>query len=127
MVRTALALIATSLGIAALAPQPAFAQAHDKVLIIYGNDKCPTSNGEEIVVCKTEPESERFRDPLRDKRSANDSKRQAENAASAGVGAAEIGSCSAVGSGGASGCFNQAVEKARAENKANGTDTAVKF
>src|ERR1700760_4458084 len=55
-----------ALGLAAmgpLAPRPAFAQQEDKVLIIYGDDPCPSSAGQEIVVCARKPESERFRIP----------------------------------------------------------------
>ena len=35
---------------------PAFAQQADRVLVIFGNDKCPTNaSGEEIVVCSRRP------------------------------------------------------------------------
>ena len=38
-------------------------------LIVYGEDPCPQSEGEEIVVCARRPESERYRIPkkLREK------------------------------------------------------------
>ncbi len=129
MVRTVLALAATVLGLAALAPPPAFAQARDKVLIIYGNDKCPVSNGEEIVVCVRKKESDRYRIPeeLRDsfKGARPTWADRAQSIEYAGRGGTQ--SCSPVGPGGASGCYNQIVRQARAENKENGADTAVKF
>ena len=57
----ALALLA----MAAPAPfaAPALAQRQERVLTIFGKDPCPTSNGEEIVVCRRLPEGERYRIP----------------------------------------------------------------
>ena len=34
-------------------------------LTVYGNDPCPKGEGDEIVVCAREPESERYRIPKR--------------------------------------------------------------
>jgi hypothetical protein len=46
------------------APLPALAQSSDRVLVIFGKDKCPTdSTGNEIVVCSRRPEAERYRIP----------------------------------------------------------------
>ena len=132
MVRTALMLATAAAGVALVAPQPAHAQARDRVLIIYGDDKCPESNGEEIVVCRRQPESERYRDPLRNQRSEGSMPRQAELAASPGVNGTGVnptgvGSCSATGPGGASGCFKAAAQKARQENKEKGEEPAIHF
>lgn len=96
-----------------LMPAAAQAQtaAQNSVLVIYGDDKCPTnSNGDEIVVCQRLHESERFRLPksLRDQ----GIKPQAESWATRSqdaltTGATGTGSCSAVGAGGATGCHGK--------------------
>jgi hypothetical protein len=101
---------------------PAFAQTSQPgVLLIYGKDKCPTNeNGEEIVVCRRLDESERFRIP-QDLREA-DVKPQNESWAVRAQGALDtgktgIGSCSTVGPGGGTGCFGQAAQQCRVENR----------
>ena len=52
--------------------QPAAAQdtgpvgpANEKInqVIVYGNDKCPEANGDEILVCAVLPEGDRYRVP----------------------------------------------------------------
>lgn len=97
---------------------PAAAQPSDNVLIIYGNDPCPTSNGEEIVVCARLPESERYRIPeaLRETRElpADLSWRQRAQALEY-VGATGIQSCSPAGPGGFTGCTQELLRAARAE------------
>ena len=130
MVRTALALGAAAVGLSFLAPQPASAQARDKVLIIYGDDKCPQSSGEEIVICARKPESERYRIPeeLRDDRSQGRSAGWADRVSSMEyVGKTGTQSCSPVGAGGASGCRMKMVKQAREEDRENGQEPAVKF
>lgn len=130
MVRTALALAALAVGSAMLVPQPAQAQARDKVLIIYGDDKCPTSNGEEIVVCARKPESERYRIPeeLRESNLKGRNATWADRASSIEyVGRSGAGSCSPTGPGGATGCFNRMMRQAREENREKGQEPAVKF
>jgi hypothetical protein len=101
---------------------PAFAQtAQPGVLLIYGKDKCPTNeNGEEIVVCRRLDEAERYRIPqdLRE----GEVKPQQESWAvrqkdALNTGGTGIGSCSAVGPGGATGCFAQQAAQTRAENR----------
>ncbi len=106
---------------AALLPViPAAAQTGEKVLIIYGDDSCPTSNGEEIVVCARKPESERYRIPqelreaAKDKAPPNwtDRARQLEY-----VGRSGTSSCSADGAGGWTGCWSKLMREARDERK----------
>lgn len=114
---------------AALLAAPAFAQeaplaaqGGERInqLIVYGDDPCPPSTDEEITVCARKPDSERYRIPedLRD--DPNDPRNQtwSERATELQyVGRTGIGSCSPVGPGGASGCFNEIVRQARAERE----------
>jgi hypothetical protein len=108
---------------ALLAAAPAAAQApaaEPKIstMIIYGDDVCPPSTDDTIVICAKKPESERYRIPEILRGDPNDPKNQAwaERATALEyAGRSGIGSCSPVGPGGASGCFNQIVREARAE------------
>ncbi|MDQ4087517.1 MAG: hypothetical protein M3177_05855 [Pseudomonadota bacterium] len=131
------ALSATFLAGTALAQQPgvpspeaaAAASAQDAAigpeddprvnqLIIYGDDPCPPSTNEEIIVCARLPESDRYRIPpdLRENPEAPANQSWTSRAVELSyVGATGIGSCSPAGSGGSIGCFNQIVQQARAE------------
>ncbi|GAA0736038.1 hypothetical protein [Sphingomonas japonica] len=120
--------------IAALAvpmlPAPAAAQnaVQDGVLVIYGQDRCPTNaDGEEIVVCVRRGEAERFRIPqeLRQLEVTPQNEAWAERVESTfDAGDSGIGSCSAVGVGGASGCFGQAAARNKALRKEAERDAA---
>lgn len=109
-----------------LAPGAAHAQnaVQNGVLIIYGNDKCPTNkNGEEIVVCQRLDEGERFRIPknIRDNTPSEPQKGQSWAVRSQDAlttGSFGTGSCSAVGAGGGTGCFVKQATAARAERRA---------
>jgi len=103
--------------------------AQNGVLLIYGDDKCPTNdNGEEIVVCQRLDEAERFRIPksLRDQTGrpqANESWAvRSEDALDAGR--TGTGSCSTVGANGSTGCFVRQATKARAESRARRDEAA---
>lgn len=88
-------------------------------LIVYGDDKCPESTGDEITVCARLDESERYRIP--------ESLRQLEgpqNEAWANkvksfetVGAFGPLSCTPVGAGGELGCTAKMIEAAYAEKR----------
>ncbi len=107
-------------GVAAL-PAPALAQdARTSEIIVYGTDPCPRSTDDEVVVCARKPESERYRIPERLRTSGSRQARQswARNAKSfETVGASGINSCSAVGPGGHTGCLQQIIDQARAEQR----------
>jgi hypothetical protein len=107
----------------AAAPSPATAQAaapEPKIsqVIVYGKDSCPQSSEDTIVICAKKPESERYRIPevLRGNPNAPQNQAWAERATALEyAGRSGIGSCSPVGAGGFTGCFNQLVREARAE------------
>lgn len=97
------------------APIPALAQ--DRILTIFGNDKCP-----ENTICVRAKESERYRIPkdLREdpiiapKNQSWAAKAQSTLDAGAKTG---TGSCSAVGPGGYTGCFAEQARAAKAERQ----------
>jgi hypothetical protein len=122
----ALLLAAAGAG-ALLAAAPAAAQgaaaapaAEPKIstMIVYGDDACPPSTDDTIIVCARKAEKERYRIPEALRGDPNDPTNQAWATRAQALeyaGRGGIGSCSPVGPGGASGCFNQIVRQARAE------------
>ena len=107
-------------GLAAL-PGAAVAQASGNVseIIVYGNDPCPRSTDDEVVVCARKPETERYRIPERFRSGGPRQTREAwANKARAleTAGATGINSCSPVGPGGFTGCLTQVIRQARAES-----------
>jgi len=95
-------------------------------LIIYGNDTCPQSSDPNVItVCATLPEGDRYRVPPSLRNNPNDpaSNSWANRATELSyVGRTGTDSCSTVGGGGFTGCFNQLVNQARAERRAAGND-----
>ncbi|WP_238475316.1 hypothetical protein [Sphingomonas cavernae] len=98
----------------------AHAQERERInqIVVYGDDPCPPSTGDEIVVCARKSENERFRIPENLRGNPTDPARdswvnRAERLEY--VGRSGIGSCTPTGSGGASGCFNQLMRQAREE------------
>ena len=85
--------------------------------------------GAEIVVCSRKAEAERYRIPEELRESFKGARpswaERAQSIEYAGRGGTQ--SCSPVGPGGASGCYNKIVRQARGENKQDGADTAGKF
>lgn len=98
------------------------------VLVLYGNERCPTNNdGDEIVVCERRSAEEQFRVPKELRNFEVTPQNQSWAARAQGVmdtgsGVNTIGSCSTVGAGGATGCFAQQARAARAERKARQAD-----
>lgn len=110
---------------------PALAQQADRVLVIFGNDKCPTNaSGEEIVVCSRRPESERYRIPkeLRTPIIITPENQswaaKANDTLDAGAGSG-IGSCTASGPGGGIGCWAQQMRNAKRQRQAQGAESQV--
>jgi hypothetical protein len=92
-----------------------------KQVIVYGDDPCPRSEGEEIVVCARLSERDRYRIPLelRSDPMAPQNQSWANRAKSIEyVGRSGTDSCSPVGGGGFTGCFAQIARAAKAERQA---------
>ena len=122
--------LAATAGLAAslaLLPAPATAQASGNVseIIVYGNDPCPRSTDDDVVVCARRPETERYRIPERFRSTGPRQTREAwANKARAleTVGATGINSCSPVGPAGFTGGLNQVIRQARAESDEAATE-----
>jgi len=90
-------------------------------LIVYGDDPCPQSTAEEIVVCARRSEDDRYRipEPLRGS-GQRQSQSWAANARSLEmVGRTGIQSCSTVGPGGFTGCWNEMIRQSREDRQTN--------
>lgn len=115
------------------APKPTAAAAaataannDDKIIsiVVYGSDPCPPGKGGEIVVCARQPESERYRIPKRFRgkkmqsapgTSWTDKVKSTEDASRMAAGLPNT--CSAVGSGGQTGCQQQFLNRAYQERR----------
>ncbi|MCB2015085.1 MAG: hypothetical protein R3E11_12745 [Sphingobium sp.] len=96
-----------------------------KQVIVYGNDPCPVSSADEIVVCARQDESERYRIPEELRRGEpGTTKNEAWTNRVKSieyVGRSGTQSCSPVGGGGFTGCFEQIARNAKAERKQLGS------
>lgn len=90
------------------------------LVIVYGEDPCPQSQGSDIVVCARKGEEERYRipEPLRGDPNQPSNQAWAERVrAMEYVGRTGTESCSPVGGGGFTGCFAQLARLAKAERQ----------
>jgi hypothetical protein len=121
MTRISLASIALMLSAQAPAQDALTAKPGDEKinqLIIYGNDKCPESVGDEIVVCARMGEADRYRIPTNLRGDPNDPRNQAMSERIKSyeyVAASGTMSCSPSGAGGFTGCGLAAINEAYAE------------
>lgn len=121
MTRISLASIALMLSVQALAQGAPVAKPGDEKinqLIIYGDDKCPESVGDEIVVCARMGEADRYRIPTNLRGDPNDPRNQAMSERIKSyeyVAASGTMSCSPSGAGGFTGCGLAEINKAYAE------------
>ena len=100
------------------------------VLVLYGNERCPTdAQGNEVIVCERRSAEEQYRVPkeLREFQVTPQNESwaaRAQGTLDAGVGANSTGSCSTVGASGQTGCFLQNARAARKENQARKIEEA---
>jgi hypothetical protein len=115
----------------AAARQPVDNDARTISIVVYGNDPCPPGKDDEIVVCAREPESERYRIPKRFRgkkaepapgNSWANKTRSSEDASRTAAGLPNT--CSAVGSGGQSGCYQHFVTQAAQQRRQDKDDQA---
>jgi hypothetical protein len=123
-----LTAIGAAAAVFAFAPAPAAAQDQpgDKVQVldVYGDDPCPQSTADEIVVCRRLDEDERYRipKPLRGSDSAANEAWAQKVRSFETVGDFGPLSCSPIGAGGELGCTAQMIAAAYDE-KRNGPGT----
>lgn len=108
-------------GVAPL-PPPALAQSGPNIaeIIVYGNDPCPRSTEDQVVVCARRPEAERYRLPPNMRPSGTPQQMQSWAVRSKSLetaGATGINSCSPVGPAGYTGCLEKVIKEARGERK----------
>jgi hypothetical protein len=110
--------------LAACAPSAAAAEPAQttRSLVIYGDEPCPESTDEEIVVCARRPETERYRIPkeLRNKGRPPSEISWASRSEALEDAQRETrpNSCSVVGTWGQSGCWQQMIRQWFAERRA---------
>lgn len=92
-------------------------------LVVYGEDPCPRSSDDEIIVCARQPESDRYRIPKQLRKhkktdqpavSWTERTRTLDMVSKKGL----PNSCSPQGTGGQTGCLRQFLEAARLEREA---------
>ncbi|WP_167072578.1 hypothetical protein [Sphingomonas vulcanisoli] len=98
--------------------RPADPPERFETLLVFGNDPCPRSKADEIVVCARHPESERYRIPKSLRAKPYNAARDGSWAGTARV--LEMvskqgipNSCSPQGTYGQSGCFQKFLEENR--------------
>ncbi len=121
----ALAALGSAFMVAPAAAQQPVDTGDDRynMVVVYGDDACPVSDGDTIVVCARKAESERFRIPEALRYStdpANQSWAQRVEKLEM-VGKFGTLSCTPVGAGGWTGCTQEMIDKAYAD-KAEGRD-----
>ena len=129
MTRLTITLAATAAAAAGLAalPTPVQAQQQGNIaeIIVYGNDPCPRSTDDQVVVCARRPESERYRLPPNYRPSGTPQQMQSwANKAHVieTVGDTGINSCSPVGPAGYTGCLTQVIRQAREQRRQQAED-----
>jgi|SRR5690242_3188014 len=122
----AAAIAAAGAGFAGL-PSPAVAQQQSNIaeIIVYGNDPCPRSTDDQVVVCARRPEAERYRIPpkLRTSGTRQQTQSWAQNSkVLETVGSTGTNTCSPVGPGGYTGCEMQVINEWRHQQRQSAED-----
>jgi hypothetical protein len=104
---------------------PVLAQiSQDRVIDVYGDEKCPSSNGQQIVVCHRHDLKEKYRIPkdLRDSepepQAAGGNVGAASAVATTGGTGVQVQSCNAIGAGVNAGCTKSQLDNWKAQQRA---------
>lgn len=128
--KSALSLLLLLSPIGAAAPLAAQDNERVNVVMVYGEDSCPVSENDEIVVCTRFDEEERYRIPpdLRGNPDALSEQSWSNRVKSYElVGASGAMSCSPSGAGGFTGCTQQLVGNYWAERESSGSSQASRL
>jgi hypothetical protein len=129
MTRLMITLAGSAAAVAGFAALPAPAQAQQgniAEIVVYGNDPCPRSTDDQVVVCARRPEAERYRIPEKLRSSGPPQAGQSwANKARVleTVGDTGTFSCSPVGPGGYTGCLTQVIKQARDQRRQQAEDS----
>ncbi|MDT9598169.1 hypothetical protein [Sphingosinicella rhizophila] len=126
--KAATLIVATTLSYVPATAQPTGPEDKISRVIVYGNDPCPQSVTGEVVVCARRPDTERFRIPetLRESSPGPEGDSWAVRAESLEyVGRTGTQSCSTVGPGGFTGCWEQMMRAAREDQSAGASSDRV--
>ena len=96
-------------------PSPGVAQNQAEI-VVFGTDPCPRATDDEVVICRRLPESMRYRMPDQYRDTSTFQERQSwanKSKSLQTVGSIGIGSCSAVGPGGHTGCLMEEIQASR--------------
>ncbi|MCJ7421522.1 hypothetical protein [Sphingomicrobium astaxanthinifaciens] len=121
MTKSLLPVLAVAALAPLIAPADAAAQARDRTvtrIVVFGDDPCPRSTDDNVVVCARKPDSERYRIPeeLRETGSRQESQSWAVNARYLEtVNETGIQQCSPVGPAGQLGCLEKLIERSGEE------------
>ncbi len=113
----------------AVLPPPVEAQTQGSSvaeIIVYGNDACPRSTEDQVVVCARRPEGERYRIPEKYRQSGSRQETEAwarKSRVLETVGSTGINSCSPVGPAGYTGCLTQVIREAREQRQQSNDDS----
>jgi hypothetical protein len=131
MTKLMITLAATAAAVGGFVALPATAVAQSASgnvaeIIVYGNDPCPRSTDDQVVVCARRPEAERFRIPEKLRPSGSRQETEAwarKSRVLETVGSTGINSCSPVGPGGYTGCLTQVIRQAREQRQQQNEDS----
>lgn len=113
-------ILSGAVGVMAMAAPVSAQDGKIREIEVFGNDPCPRSTDDAVVICARKSEADRYRIPEKLRTGGTRQSRQAWAARAKSfetVGATGVNSCSPVGPGGFTGCTMQLIRQQRAERE----------